>query len=223
MITLCHRLRSKFFTNFSSCLELYLYQDDARRRVIDILNKLDLTISYDTIFRRLTFLVAEIERRVVTLRRLFSTIVTYDNFDYVVSRREKRVENAREVKFITTTLIFEKRDFVMKAFVGSSQPVAPIVSSYTTTTVRELNDDSYSFYLDDLATDLYSSFHHSLHHSSSVIIVHLDSSHARDVIIMWALFSLVTIMMLVDRFMKKSCEKFKRWRRRLLLMTMTTS
>jgi hypothetical protein len=115
MITLCHRLRSKLFTNFSSCLELYLYQDDTRRRVIDILNKLDLTISYDTILRRLTFLVAEVERRVVTLERLLNTIVTYDNFDYVVSRREKRVEDAREVRFITTALIFERRGFVMRA------------------------------------------------------------------------------------------------------------
>jgi hypothetical protein len=68
--------------------------------------------------------------------------------------------------------------------VNSSQLVAFIVSSYTTTTVRELNDDFYSFYLDDLATDLYSSFHRSLHHLSSVIIIHLDSSHVRDVIIM---------------------------------------
>jgi hypothetical protein len=67
------------------------------------------------ILRRLTSLVAEIERRVVTLERLLSTIVTYDNFDYVVSRREERVENAREVSFITTALIFEKRDFVMRA------------------------------------------------------------------------------------------------------------
>jgi hypothetical protein len=107
--------------------------------------------------------------------------------------------------------------------VGSPQPVAPIVSSYTTTTVRELNDDSYSLYLDDLATDLYSSFHCSLHHSSSVIIVHLDSSHARDVVITWVLFPLVTIMMLVDRFMKRSCEEFRRWRRRLLLMAVATS
>jgi hypothetical protein len=32
-----------------------------------------------------------------------------------------------------------------KKTVGSSQPVAFIVSSYTTTIVRELNDDSYSF------------------------------------------------------------------------------
>jgi hypothetical protein len=87
--------------------------------------------------------------------------------------------------------------------VSSLQLVASIVSSYTTTTVRELNDNSYSLYLDDLATDLYSSFHRSLHHSSSVIIVHLDSSHARDVVIMWVLFSLVTIMMLVDRFMRR--------------------
>jgi hypothetical protein len=45
--------------------------------------------------------------------------------------------------------------------VDSFQPVAPIVSSYTTTTVRELNDDSCSLYLSDLATDLYSSFHRS--------------------------------------------------------------
>jgi hypothetical protein len=29
--------------------------------------------------------------------------------------------------------------------VGLFQPVAPIVSSYATTTVRELNDNSYSF------------------------------------------------------------------------------
>jgi hypothetical protein len=87
--------------------------------------------------------------------------------------------------------------------VSSSQLVASIVSSYTTTTVRELNDDFYSLYLDDLATDLYNSFHRSLHHSSFVVIVHLDSSHARDVIIMWALSSFVTIMMLVDRFMRR--------------------
>jgi hypothetical protein len=88
--------------------------------------------------------------------------------------------------------------------VNSSQLIAFIVSSYTTTTVRELNDDFYSLYLDDLATDLYNSFHRSLYHSSSVVIVHLDSSHARDVVIKWTLSSLVTIMMLVNRFMRRS-------------------
>jgi hypothetical protein len=71
-----------------------------------------------------------------------------------------------------------------KIRVSSSQFVAFIVSSYTTTIVRELNDDSYSLYLDDLATDLYNSFHRSLYYLSSVIIVYLDSSHVRNVVIM---------------------------------------
>jgi hypothetical protein len=83
--------------------------------------------------------------------------------------------------------------------VSSSQLVAFIVSSYTTTKVRELNDDSYSLYLDDLTTDLYNFFHRLLHHLSSVI---LDSSHVRDVVIMLVLFSLVTIMINVDCFMR---------------------
>jgi hypothetical protein len=107
--------------------------------------------------------------------------------------------------------------------VGSPQPVAPIVSSYTTTTVRGLDGDSYSLYLGGLATDLYSPFHRSLHHPSSVVIVHLGPSHARDVVIMWALPPLVTVMMLADRFMKGPCEGSRRWRRRLLLVAVATS
>ena len=111
MFILCHRLRSRLAINIQSCLELYLYQNETRRRVLDTLCRLELTISYDTMLRRLTTLVANAERKIEALKRQLSTIVTYDNFDYVVDRREERIENKRIMRLITTTLIFERRKF----------------------------------------------------------------------------------------------------------------
>ncbi len=55
-------------------------------------------------------LIAKIKRRVKLIKKLLIIVLTYNNFDYVKNRRDKRVNKIRQFKFITTTLMFESHE-----------------------------------------------------------------------------------------------------------------
>ena len=55
---------------------------------------------------------AEIERRVKVIEQASSIILTYDNFEFIEGRREERIDNNREFRFITTALMLKGRRFI---------------------------------------------------------------------------------------------------------------
>ena len=107
LFTLCYRLHSKKFSNFQIIFALYLYHEDARRRVIDSLYFLSLTLSYKSILRHLSRLTENAQNRIKSIERLFITMLIYDNLDYAEDRRDERVDEIRTFRSITSALLFE--------------------------------------------------------------------------------------------------------------------
>jgi len=56
-------------------------------------------------------LTDKIKRQLRLIENLSIIILTYNNFDYVEDRKNKRVNKIKQFKFITTTLIFESYEF----------------------------------------------------------------------------------------------------------------
>ena len=102
-----HMLPLNTSTNFQSVMGLYIYQGGARRRVLDTLCQLGLTMSYSTLQRRMSSLSDEARRKIRTIGRASTTVVTYDNFVFAEGRRGERIGDVREFRSITTALIFE--------------------------------------------------------------------------------------------------------------------
>lgn len=57
-------------------LGLYLYQDDARIRILKTLNRLNLVIGYTTLQKRLRELMITMSQKVREFDKLSSTVVT---------------------------------------------------------------------------------------------------------------------------------------------------
>ena len=100
-------LRPNTSTNFQSVMGLCIYQGGARRRVLDTLCHLGLTMSYSTLQRRMSSLSDEARRKIRTIGRASTTVVTYDNFVFAEGRRGERIGDVREFRSITTALIFK--------------------------------------------------------------------------------------------------------------------
>ena len=111
LFTLCHRLHSKKFSNFQIIFALYLYHEDARRRVIDLLYFLSLTLLYKSIFRHFSRLIKNTQNRIKSIKRLFTTMLIYNNLDYAKDRRDEKVDEIRTFRSITSALLFETHEF----------------------------------------------------------------------------------------------------------------
>lgn len=111
LAALAHYMRPNRSTNFQTVICLYLYQGGARRRVLDTLCRLGLTISYTSIQRRMADLTEEAQRAVQVAGRSANAIVTWDNFEFTEGRRGERIGDHREFRSITTALVFSGRGF----------------------------------------------------------------------------------------------------------------
>lgn len=103
---LCHCLKPRLSCNFQYIIGLYLYQGGARRRCIDTLSSLGLTCSYSTILRQADKISSEARRRIRQVGCQPTTIMTYDNYDFVVGRRDERIGDVATHRSITTALMF---------------------------------------------------------------------------------------------------------------------
>jgi hypothetical protein len=106
---LCHLMRPQRSINFQTLMGLYLYQGGTRRRVLETLSQLGLTISYRTIQRRMEGLNVDAQRHIRLVGRAPSTTVTWDNFEFTEGRRGERVGDSTTFRSITTALIIDSR------------------------------------------------------------------------------------------------------------------
>lgn len=103
---LCHQLKPKVSNTFQNIMGLYVYQGGARRRVLETLSRLGLTMSYRTLRRRMDDLTNDAQQRVRTVGKASTTVLTYDNFDFAEGRRGERIGDLRAFRSITTALLF---------------------------------------------------------------------------------------------------------------------
>jgi len=74
---------------------LYLYNNNIRRRIIDLLYFVNLIISYCIIQCYIKKLTNKIKRRFRLIKKLLITILIYNNFDYAKDKRDKKVNKIR--------------------------------------------------------------------------------------------------------------------------------
>jgi hypothetical protein len=110
MAVLTHMQQPIKSTNFATILGLYMYHSGAKRRIIDCLSRLGLSISYKTISRIMKTVSAEQRKKVRTLGRDPISLVAYDNYDFAVGRRGERAGDKREHRSIVTALSFRGQE-----------------------------------------------------------------------------------------------------------------
>lgn len=110
-IILTHIMWLNRFINFQTVMRLYLYQESARRRVLDTLCQLELIAFYITLQRRIKTLIAEAERRVQVIDQVFNDIFTYDNLEFTENKRNERASDQRVFRLITFCLVISDHKF----------------------------------------------------------------------------------------------------------------
>lgn len=103
---LTHHKSPKKSNLLQSALGLYVYQGGARRRVIDCLGRLGLTLSYPTLLRQQESMSKSAIEKVRSVGAGSDAIVTYDNFDFAEGRRGERAGDTQQFRSITTALTF---------------------------------------------------------------------------------------------------------------------
>ena len=94
-------------------MNLYLYQKEARRKVLNTFNQSSLIIFYKFIQRRLKTLIKIIMKRIEHVDKFFSIILDYDNYDYTIDHRDERMKKTRKFVSITMILMIKKDEPVV--------------------------------------------------------------------------------------------------------------
>ena len=105
-------MHSNIVNNFQNIMNLYLYQREARRKMLNTFNQSSLIIFYKFIQRRLKTLIKIVMKRIECVDKLFSIIFDYDNYDYTTDHRDERIKEVRKFILITTILMIEKNELV---------------------------------------------------------------------------------------------------------------
>ena len=84
-------------------MNFYLYQKEARRKVLNTFNQSNLIIFYKFIQLRLKTLIKIVIKQIKRVDKLFSIIFDYDNYDYTTDRRDKRMKKI--YKFVSIIMI----------------------------------------------------------------------------------------------------------------------
>jgi len=78
-----------------SIFAFYLYNNDARRKIVNLLYFVNLIISYCTTQYYIKKLTNKIRRQLKLIEKLSIIILTYNNFDYIENKKDKRVDKIR--------------------------------------------------------------------------------------------------------------------------------
>lgn len=126
--------------NVFSILDLYLYQNDVRRRVLITFKQLKICMFYKTLQRRMRDLVFIIENKIQIIEQSTAIVIIYDNFDFMIDRRDERTENAQIMRSITIALLFQNRELT-KQFLSMKMWRLKISSLSTIRFVEKLKFD----------------------------------------------------------------------------------
>lgn len=92
-----------------------MYYNEIKRQMLNTFYYFNLIMFQIILTKRIKKLIKKAKRKMKTNNKQFVVIVTYDKFNFMKKRREKRIDNFRKIKFIITSLIFDDRDFSEKS------------------------------------------------------------------------------------------------------------
>ncbi len=110
-VILTHIMQLNRLINFQTVMKLYLYQESARRQVLNTLCQLELIAFYITLQQWMKTLIAEAERRIQVIDQVFNDIFTYDNLEFTENKRDEWASDQWVFRSITFCLVISDRKF----------------------------------------------------------------------------------------------------------------
>lgn len=104
---LCFSQRQNSSTSFQTNLGLYLHSNGVKRRQIELLSRLGLIVSYDTIIRIIKEQSAWAAEEVKDIGQGNGSVTAYDNFEVMDGVKEQRVDHQGTFHSVTTGQVIQ--------------------------------------------------------------------------------------------------------------------
>jgi hypothetical protein len=99
-----HKITS---TGFQTTLGLYLHSNGVKRQQMDLLSRLGLTVSYNTIIGLIKEQSTQAAERVKSMGQGDASVTAYDNFEVMESVKEQRVDHQSSFHSVTTGQVIQ--------------------------------------------------------------------------------------------------------------------
>jgi hypothetical protein len=107
---LCFSQRRNLASNFQTTLGLYLHSKGVKRRQLDLLTQLGVTVSYQSILRLIKQLSEDAAKSVAEAGHSDNAVTAYDNFEQMEGVKEQRVEGNDKFHSVTTGEVIQGID-----------------------------------------------------------------------------------------------------------------
>jgi hypothetical protein len=104
---LCFSQRQNTYTGFQTTLGLYLHSNGVKRQQLELLSRLGLVVSYDTVIRTIKAQSSRSELQVERMGQRDDTVTAYDNFEIMESVKEQRVDHQNSFHSVTTGQVIQ--------------------------------------------------------------------------------------------------------------------
>jgi hypothetical protein len=104
---LCFSQRQHICTSFQTTLGLYLYANGVKRRQLELLGRLGLVVSYDTVIRAIKEQSAQAMVQVERMGQNDDSVTAYDNFEVMEGVKEQRVDHQGTFHSVTTGQVIQ--------------------------------------------------------------------------------------------------------------------
>lgn len=106
---LCYT-HSQRCNNVQTLLGLYLHSNGVHRRVVALLARCGISVSYDTVIQRIKTLSEEATMAISAAASSSDSVTVYDNFEQMEGVKEQRIEDNSVFHSITTAEVFHGRE-----------------------------------------------------------------------------------------------------------------
>ena len=104
---LCFSQRRSTYTGFQTILGLYLHSKGMKHQQIELLSKLGLLVSYDTIIRVIKAQSNQATEQVKCMGQSNTSVTAYDNFEVMMGIKEQRLDHQGTFHLITTGQVIQ--------------------------------------------------------------------------------------------------------------------
>ena len=104
---LCFSQRQNTCTGFQTTLGLYLHSKGVKRQQLELLGRLGLVVSYDTVIRAIKEQSTRAAVQVERMGQSDGSVTAYDNFEVMESVKEQRVDHQGTFHSVTTGQVIE--------------------------------------------------------------------------------------------------------------------
>ena len=104
---LCFSQRQNTCTGFQTTLGLYLHSNGLKRQQIELLSRLGLVVSYQTVARTIKEQSAQAAEHVKNTGQSDASVTAYDNFEQMEGVKEQRIDNQSTFHSVTTGQVIQ--------------------------------------------------------------------------------------------------------------------